>query len=108
MRHGAAQYTRERCSQAGCTSQQERKSLYQAWCIGAENEEESAKDLPFDGCTNQVQKGGVCMRHGASYTKKTCSREGCTNLVQKGKVCIRHGVAAMKNVQTMPSREEYA
>ena len=30
-----------------------------------------------DGCTNQVVKGGVCIRHGAKV--KLCSSEGCTN-----------------------------
>ena len=41
------------------------------------------------GCTNIVQNGGVCIRHGAKV--KTCSIEGCTNNVVKGGVCIRHG-----------------
>ena len=36
-----------------------------------------------------VQKGGVCIRHGAKV--KTCSTEGCTNQVVKGGVCVRHG-----------------
>ena len=45
-------------------------------------------------CTNHVQKGGVCLRHGAE--KRTCSHGGCTNHVQKGGVCLRHGA----NVKT--------
>jgi hypothetical protein len=35
-----------------------------------------------------VQKGGVCMRHGAQV--KLCSSEGCTNQAKKGGVCMRH------------------
>jgi len=42
-----------------------------------------------DGCTNQVQNGGVCRRHGAKV--KRCSSVGCTKQAQKGGVCIRHG-----------------
>ena len=44
-----------------------------------------------DGCTNLAQKGGVCVKHGATLTKKKCSSSGCTNLAQKGGVCIKHG-----------------
>ena len=33
-----------------------------------------------EGYTNQVVKGGVCIRHGAKKKKKTkCSSEGCRN-----------------------------
>jgi hypothetical protein len=35
------------------------------------------KQCRFDGCTNQVIKGGVCWTHGAKV--KQCSQEGCTN-----------------------------
>mmetsp|Transcript_22579 Transcript_22579/g.35418 ORF Transcript_22579/g.35418 Transcript_22579/m.35418 type:complete len:204 (-) Transcript_22579:81-692(-) len=42
-----------------------------------------------DGCTNQVVRGGVCMRHGAKV--KRCSSEGCPNYARLGGVCIRHG-----------------
>ena len=38
-----------------------------------------------EGCTNQVQKGGVCVTHGAKV--KTCKHGGCANRVQKGGVC---------------------
>ena len=41
------------------------------------------------GCTNYAKKGGVCSRHGAK--KPTCSHEGCTNGAVKGGVCWRHG-----------------
>jgi hypothetical protein len=44
-----------------------------------------------DGCTNQSQKGGVCMRHGAKVKVKLCSSEGCTNHVVNGGVCKKHG-----------------
>jgi len=33
----------------------------------------------------------VCIRHGATRPTYLCSSEGCTNIVQKGGVCIRHG-----------------
>jgi hypothetical protein len=42
-----------------------------------------------DGCTNKVIKGGVCVKHGAEV--KRCSSDGCTNKVIKGGVCVRHG-----------------
>ena len=44
-----------------------------------------------EGCTNQVVSGGVCRRHGVSWTKPTCIYEGCTNYARNGIVCIRHG-----------------
>ena len=45
-----------------------------------------------EGCTNIVQNGGVCIRHGAKLKRKLCSSDGCTtNIVQKGGVCYRHG-----------------
>jgi hypothetical protein len=36
-----------------------------------------------------VIKEGVRMRHGAKV--KLCSIEGCTNQAQKGGVCVKHG-----------------
>jgi hypothetical protein len=43
----------------------------------------------FGMCTNQSQKGGHCIRHGACLLR--CSHEGCTNnRVQNGR-CARHG-----------------
>jgi len=44
-------------------------------------------------CTNQVQNGGVCRRHGAKVwlMVKTCSHEGCTNYLSRGGVCWTHG-----------------
>jgi hypothetical protein len=44
-----------------------------------------------DGCTNYAQRGGVCVRHGATWTKGKCSSDGCTNYAQRGGVCVRHG-----------------
>ena len=46
------------------------------------------KQCSKEGCTNQVQKGGVCRRHGAK--KRLCSQEGCTNQAQIRGVCYRH------------------
>eukprot|EP00984_Skeletonema_dohrnii_P016933 scaffold7615_cov86-Skeletonema_dohrnii-CCMP3373.AAC.3 len=42
-----------------------------------------------EGCTNIVQIGGVCVRHGAR--RKRCISEGCTNKAVKGGVCWTHG-----------------
>ena len=47
--------------------------------------------LSHEGCKNYAQKGGVCIKHGASWTKRTCSHEGCTNQAVQGGVCIKHG-----------------
>ena len=47
-----------------------------------------------EGCTNKAIKGGVCVRHGASLTKKYCSHEGCTKYAQRGGVCRGHGATA--------------
>ncbi len=44
-----------------------------------------------DGCTNVAKKGGVCVKHGASWTKKLCNNEGCTNGAVEGGVCMKHG-----------------
>ena len=42
-----------------------------------------------DGCTNQVQKGGFCIRHGENVF---CSHEGCAKYAKTGGVCRRHAV----------------
>ena len=42
------------------------------------------------GCTNRIQKGAVCVRHGAN------SNEGCTDKVKKGGVCIGHDAKVKK------------
>ena len=47
------------------------------------------KRCSAEGCTNNIQNGGVCFRHGAK--KKPCSVDDCTNQVVNGGVCIRHG-----------------
>ena len=48
----------------------------------------SSKTCNIEGCTNKVQKGGVCVRHGAEIKK--CSSEGCTNQVQKDEDTSRY------------------
>ncbi len=52
------------------------------------------KRCSIEGCTNHIVKGGVCMKHGAIQTRKRCSVEGCTNQSRKGGVCARHGAEA--------------
>jgi hypothetical protein len=49
-----------------------------------------------DGCTKQAQQGGICIKNGATYTKKLCSIEGCKSQAQKGGICIRHGATWTK------------
>jgi hypothetical protein len=50
------------------------------------------------GCTNNIQKGGVCVRHGVKVVRKLCSHEGCINKTVKGGVCIRHGAIVAKKL----------
>jgi hypothetical protein len=50
-----------------------------------------AKICAANGCTNLTKKGGVCVKHGATYTQKKCSSRGCANLARNGGVCIKHG-----------------
>ena len=47
------------------------------------------KTCSHEGCTNQAQNGGACVRHGAEV--KICSHEGCSNHARSGGVCTRHG-----------------
>ena len=67
------------------------------------------KRCSFEGCTKLAQKGGVCITHGARVTRKRCNHEGCTNRVQKGGVCVTHGakVKRCSHVTTMSLREEF-
>jgi len=45
-----------------------------------------------DGCDNQVQNRGLCIKHGAKKYKYTCKHEGCHNCARNGfEVCIKHG-----------------
>jgi hypothetical protein len=50
-----------------------------------------------EGCTNQVQNGGVCMKHGAKV--KLCSAEGCTSRAQGGGVYKKHGATKGQSLQ---------
>ncbi len=43
-----------------------------------------AKICAANGCTNLTKKGGVCVKHGATYTQKKCSSRGCANLARNG------------------------
>jgi len=49
------------------------------------------KRCSSEGCPNRAVKGGVCKRHGAVVERKRCSAEDCTSLAQKGGMCHRHG-----------------
>ena len=51
---------------------------------------------------NFAQKEGICVKHGATQTRKNCSREGCTSYAVQGGVCIAHGA---KSVHPKCSRE---
>jgi hypothetical protein len=53
----------------------------------------------FDRCTNQVQQGGLCIRHGAivtRYKSRRCSFDGRTNQVQQGGLCISHDASIIR------------
>ena len=43
-------------------------------------------------CSNNVVNNGVCRRHGAKG--RTCGHENCKNFAIKGGVCCRHGSVA--------------
>ena len=87
----------------------ERSKLFQEECsdqttfIAATNDSKSAKQVirggvrkvklcSSEGCSNQVQSGGVCRRHGAKAAVRLCNKEGCTKYARGGEgVCMRHG-----------------
>ena len=71
----------KRCSVEGCTNQRGRVCIAHGVRL--------SYDCTFEGCTNNVVKGGVCVTHGAEV--KRCSFEGCANQVVKAGVCITHG-----------------
>lgn len=64
----------------------ERRSVCKAWCHGLPKKKRVRKACYVKGCTNDVKKGGVCIKHGANVVRKTCSTDGCTNYVQRGGV----------------------
>ena len=51
------------------------------------------KQCSAEGCKSNAQKGGLCYKHGAGYTRPRtlCTYERCGNLAQSGGVCRRHG-----------------
>eukprot|EP00985_Skeletonema_marinoi_P023631 scaffold15840_cov142-Skeletonema_marinoi.AAC.5 len=59
-----------------------------------------------DGCTNQVQKQGLCFRHGAKF--KLCSYEGCRKQAKVGGVCCRHGGKKTCNYEGYMEESDYA
>ena len=64
------------------------------------------KTCSHEGCTNNVQNRGVCIR-GAKRSTKTCSHVGCTNNVQKGGVCYSHGTCRHEGCTNQVKREEF-
>ena len=44
--------------------------------------------ISHEGCTNQVQKEGVCIKHSTKV--KLCSHEGCTDQAKLGGLCFQH------------------
>eukprot|EP00984_Skeletonema_dohrnii_P023257 scaffold12343_cov77-Skeletonema_dohrnii-CCMP3373.AAC.5 len=57
-----------------------------------------------EGCTNQVVKGGVCIKHtAAKIALKVCSSDGYKNCAQKEGVCRRLGAKRLKG-QAMQER----
>lgn len=59
-----------------------------------------------EGCTNIVQRGGVCVTHGAKV--KQCSHKGCANQSNIVGLCWKHGgkkkCAATRGVPAYPAR----
>jgi len=105
-KHGGRNY----CSQDGCTNYSQkggvcirhaRKKDYRTCSIEGCNRKAAGNGrcriehggynlCNQDGCTNRVQKGGVCLRHGA-VVRYTCRHEGCTNQVKRSRgVCTLH------------------
>jgi len=103
------------CNQDGCTKRAHNQGVCRRH--GADIARvvvKMTKTCSHEGCTNKSRgKEGVCIRHGASWTKKTCSHERCTNYVKKDGVCIKHGAVgrrrpvAMRDVRTKWSMEEF-
>ena len=56
------------------------------------------------GCPNQVQKDGICIKHGAKVKRELCRHEGCTNWLVSQGVCRRHG--AKPQVRKICSHDE--
>nr|CAD7442883.1 unnamed protein product [Timema bartmani] len=61
------------------------KSVYHVEKKGALNR------LIREGCAKYPQKGGKCIKHGGTQTKKPCKEEGCSKRAQKGDKCTKHG-----------------
>ena len=47
------------------------------------------RNCNYPDCSNKIQNGGVCYKHGA--TAKMCSHPCCSNNVVNNGVCRRHG-----------------
>ena len=47
--------------------------------------------------------GSICIKHGAEYARKKCSKGGCTKYAQNAGVCIGHG--AQKQAQAKRGRD---
>jgi hypothetical protein len=46
------------------------------------------KRCSADGCTKQAVKGGMCIRHGATWRKKECRADGLLMRGREGRVII--------------------
>lgn len=51
----------------------------------------SGRICTVEGCTKQVQQGGVCCKHGAKTSRASCYISNCTNVAKRGGLCRRHG-----------------
>ena len=106
-RHDAVKQVRKPCSHERCSNQIKQKDLPLIVHCPAQPKASTKKGgvcishgakrykykytCKYEGCTNHVVSRGVCVRHGASWTRKKCSHDGCTNIVVQGGVCIKHG-----------------
>ena len=71
---------------------------YARWVLGVRHNKERGarkrKRCSQNGCDNQVQQGGVCVKHGARVMH--CNQEGCSNQVVQGGVCLKHGASVKR------------
>ena len=85
IRHGAKKYT---CKIEGCTNDAKGNG---GVCRRHGAKKIYMKQCSAEGCKSNAQKGGLCYKHGAGYTRTLCTHKDCKNLAQQRGVCRRHG-----------------
>ena len=85
IRHGAKKY---KCKIEGCTNDAKGNGRV---CRRHGAKKIHRKPCSAKGCNSNAQKGGLCYKHGAGYTRTFCTHKDCKNLAQQKGVCRRHG-----------------